>query len=125
TGFSIGTPATRADTMKKLKDVGYIQQQQKNLVCTELGKKLVETFPIHDLFDLEFTGRLEKTLSDIEKRSMDKQEFLSFVLDFIRKLVDVMKGDWDVIINQLRTAKIWIDLDGKCPQCGNAMIEGK
>ena len=28
-GFSIGTPATRAETIKKLKDVGYITVQKK------------------------------------------------------------------------------------------------
>ena len=28
-GFSIGTPATRADTIKKLKDIGYIFQKIK------------------------------------------------------------------------------------------------
>jgi len=125
TGFSIGTPATRADTMKKLKDVGYIEQQQKNLICTELGRKLVETFPIHELFDLEFTGRLEKTLSDIEKRSMDKQEFLSFVFDFIRKSVEKVKGDQDIIINHLASAKTSKEPLGKCPQCGNDIVEGK
>lgn len=111
--------------MKKLKDVGYITAEQKNLVCTELGKKLVETFPIHDLFDLEFTGRLEKTLSDIEKRNTNKQEFLSFVFDFTRKSVDAVKGDQDVIINQLATAKITKEPLGKCPQCGNAIVEGQ
>ncbi len=35
-GFSIGTPATRAEIIKKLKDVGYIASQNKNLICTEL-----------------------------------------------------------------------------------------
>ena len=39
-GFSIGTPATRAETIKKLKDVGYIHCKDKNLICTELGRKL-------------------------------------------------------------------------------------
>ena len=61
-GFSIGTPATRAETIKKLKDAGYIKAKGKSLSCTDLGKILVETFPARELFDLEYTGRLEKTL---------------------------------------------------------------
>ena len=61
-GYSIGTPATRAETIKKLKDVGYIATQSKNLICTELGRKLVETFPVKDLFDLEFTGTIGKNI---------------------------------------------------------------
>lgn len=124
-GFSIGTPATRAETIKKLKDVGYIQQQQKSLICTDLGRKLVDTFPIYALFDLEFTGRLEKTLSDIEKGYSHKQEFLSFVFDFIRESVETVKGDQDIIINHLASAKIMKEPLGKCPQCGSNVIEGK
>ena len=50
-GFSIGTPATRAETIKKLKDAGYIQAKGKSLSCTELGTKLVETFPVRELFE--------------------------------------------------------------------------
>ena len=41
-GFSIGTPATRAETIKKLKDVGYITTKGKSLTCTELGRTIVE-----------------------------------------------------------------------------------
>ena len=44
-GFSIGTPATRAETIKRLKDIGYLKTKGKSLTITELGKKLVETFP--------------------------------------------------------------------------------
>lgn len=125
TGFSIGTPATRAETMKKLKDVGYITSQNKNLVCTELGTKLVETFPAHELFDLEFTGRLEKTLSDIEKGSVTKDEFLRVVFDFTKKSVETIRGDQAVIINEITTTKISREPLGKCPQCGGQIIEGK
>ena len=48
-GFSIGTPATRAETIKKLKDAGYIKAKGKSLTCTDLGKMLVETFPAREL----------------------------------------------------------------------------
>lgn len=81
-GFSIGTPATRAETIRKLKDVGYITAQGKKLLCTDLGKRLVETFPVQDLFDLEFSGKLEKALSDIQNGNASKQEFLNIVFTF-------------------------------------------
>lgn len=71
-GYSIGTAATRAETIKKLKDVGYIVGQDKNLICTKLGRKLVETFPIKELFDLEFTGRLEKLYQILKNKSLLK-----------------------------------------------------
>ena len=90
-GFSIGTPATRAETIKKLKDAGYIQAKGKSLSCTELGTKLVETFPVRELFDLEYTGRLEKTLSDIERKKHTKKEFLDFVTEFVKTSVEEIK----------------------------------
>ena len=55
-GFSIGTPATRAETIKKLKDIGYIKAKGKSLITTEFGRTIVEIFPAkvnhHSLFYL-------------------------------------------------------------------------
>ena len=123
-GFSIGTPATRAETIKKLKEVGYITAQNKNLVCTELGRKLVETFPIKELFDLEFTGRLEKSLSDIEKNRIRKQEFLDAVFQFTSKAVETIKAGQDITIHHVAQEKKSNDILGNCPVCGAKVIEG-
>ncbi|PLS16284.1 DNA topoisomerase III [Bacillus sp. M6-12] len=124
-GYSIGTPATRAETIKKLKDVGYIDTQNKNLICTDLGKRLVETFPVKDLFDLEFTGRLEKTLSDIEKQKFTKESFLNLIFDFTSKSVHSIKNEKDIIINEVSSARKSIEILGKCPVCGHGIIEGQ
>ncbi|MDC3414684.1 DNA topoisomerase [Aquibacillus sp. 3ASR75-11] len=123
-GFSIGTPATRAETIKKLKDIGYITSQQKNLLCTELGVKLVETFPITDLFDLEFTGRLEKSLFDMEKDQVTKDSFLSFIFHFTRTSVEKIKGEADTVINKVESESKSNEVLGKCPICGGNVIEG-
>jgi DNA topoisomerase III len=124
-GFSIGTPATRAETIKKLKDVGYITTQNKNLLCTELGRKLIETFPIKDLFNLEFTGRLEKSLNDIEKRNFTKDEFLQLIFDFTTKAVETIKNEKEVTINEVASQRKSNEIIGKCPVCGHAVIEGQ
>jgi DNA topoisomerase-3 len=124
-GFSIGTPATRAETIKKLKDIGYITTKGKNLTCTELGRIMVEMFPVRDLFDLEYTGKLEKTLSDIEKGTVDKDTFINHICDFTSKSVEVIKKDTSML------AKIRVELPsgaisvGNCPICGNPVIEGE
>jgi DNA topoisomerase-3 len=124
-GFSIGTPATRAETIKKLKDVGYIEMQNKNLLCTDLGKRLVETFPIKELFDLEFTGRLEKTLFDIEKQKFTKEGFLKLIIDFTSKSVETIKNEKDIIINEVTSVRKSVEVLGKCPLCGHGIIEGQ
>ncbi len=123
-GFSIGTPATRAETIKKLKDIGYITTKGKNLTCTELGTTMVEMFPVRELFDLEYTGRLEKTLSDIEKGLVKKETFINHICEFTKSSVEAIKNDTSML------SKIKVELPegtesvGNCPICGNPVIEG-
>ncbi|GGP09036.1 DNA topoisomerase [Oceanobacillus neutriphilus] len=124
TGFSIGTAATRAETIKKLKDVGYITTESKHLLCTELGNRLVETFPVKNLFDLEFTGRLEKGLSDIQKGKGSKQEFLRLVFDFTTESVETIKHGEDVIINKVASTQATNEVLGTCPECGGKVMDG-
>lgn len=121
-GFSIGTPATRAETIKKLKDVGYIVQKDKNVRCTELGQKLVETFPVAELFNLNFTGRLEKALSDIQKGTMSKQQFLNVIFQFTSKSVETIKKDKSQPLRISQKNKN--EVIGKCPSCGGEVTEG-
>jgi DNA topoisomerase-3 len=124
-GYSIGTPATRAETIKKLKDIGYLKTKGKNLMCTDLGRNLVEIFPVKDLLDLEYTGKLEKTLSDIEKGKFAKSDFMKMITDFTIKSVDSIKRD----DGALTRFKIEIPKDveslGPCPICGNPVVEGE
>lgn len=121
-GFSIGTPATRAETIKKLKDVGYITTKGKSLKCTDLGKNLVETFPIKDLLDLEYTGRLEKTLSDIEKEKYSKEDFLNMIKEFTISSVGIIKESY--MRNSDKATNITTKEEiGKCPECGSSVIE--
>lgn len=120
-GFSIGTPATRAETIKKLKDAGYIQAKGKSLICTELGKMMVETFPVKELFDLEYTGKLEKTLSDIEKQKFSKDDFLHIIKEFVIKSVNDVKNDSNF---GGRAASVSTKEPlGKCPECGSPVYE--
>lgn len=122
-GFSIGTPATRAETIKKLKDVGYIASKGKNLTCTKLGKTIVEIFPAKELLDLEYTGRLEKTLSDIEKRKFQKKDFLELIIDFTIRAVNSIKNDTSMLNNFKVQLSEGVESIGNCPICGNPVIE--
>ena len=123
-GFSIGTPATRAETIKKLKDIGYITSQDKSLLCTELGRNMVETFPVKELFDLEFTGKLEKALADMEKKQVSRSAFLNFLADFTKKSVEAIKNDADIILQEAsRESPKKKEFLGKCPLCAGAVME--
>ena len=124
-GFSIGTPATRAETIKKLKDVGYITTKGKSLTCTELGRTIVEIFPVKELLDLEYTGRLEKTLSDIERGKVKKEDFLNLIKNFTIEGVKAIKNDDSMAKHFKVEAPEGVDVLGKCPNCGNPVIEGE
>lgn len=124
-GFSIGTPATRAETIKKLKDVGYIKAKGKSLTCTDLGKTIVEIFPCKQLLDLEYTGRLEKTLSDIEKGKFKKEDFLNMIKEFTITAVNSIKNDTSVLSTFKVELPEGMESIGKCPTCGNDIVEGE
>ena len=122
-GFSIGTPATRAETIKKLKDANYITAKGKSLICTPLGRSLVETLPVKQLFDLEYTGKLEKTLSDIEKGRVKKEEFLNLIKGFTNEAVEAIKNDHSVLSGEKVDLPKGTESVGECPICGNPIIE--
>lgn len=126
-GFSIGTPATRAATINKLKTVGYIGTKGKNLFVTDMGRKLVEFFPIKELFDLEYTGKLEKTLSDIGKKKVKKDDFLERIFEFTNDGVEKIKKDEFHIINVIENSNKEKNKEvlGKCPECGSDIVEGQ
>ena len=124
-GFSIGTPATRAETIKKLKDIGYIQTKGKSLIATELGRTIVEIFPAKELLDLEYTGRLEKTLSDIEKGKFKKEDFLNLIYSFTNESVEKIKNDTSLLHKFKVEVPEGAEEIGKCPVCGNPVIEGE
>ncbi len=92
-GYSIGTSATRADVLKKISQVGYVGKKGKSYFITDLGKNLVEIFPVRELFDVDYTGKLEKSLSDIQKGQFTRKEYLSNIMNFIVRNVELIKYD--------------------------------
>lgn len=118
-GFSIGTAATRAEIITKLKRVGYIESQNKSLVTTELGQKMVEIFPVKALFDLEYTGQLEKQLHEISKGHLSKNVFLRSIFAFTQQGVEAIKHHEDVVLKEKKEKEIL----GKCPNCGGNIVE--
>ncbi|MEG2651375.1 MAG: DNA topoisomerase [Eubacterium sp.] len=120
-GFSIGTPATRAETIKKLRNVGYIIDQGKNLRCTDLGKQMCERFPARKLFDLAFTGQLEKALKDIEKGEQSNNHFLDYIFRYTHHAIGQIK-EKEVVIDAVKNSN---NLGLRCPICGKFLQRTK
>ena len=148
-GYSIGTSATRADVLKKISQVGYVNKKGKSYSVTDLGKNLVEIFPVKELFDVDYTGKLEKSLSDIQKGTFTRKEYLTNIFNFIYKNVELIKHDSPKSIStenyvyNPKTKKFTKNIPntkssnksnakndspsneslGKCPVCGGDVVE--
>ncbi|MBC2575798.1 type IA DNA topoisomerase [Peptostreptococcus canis] len=99
-GYSIGTSATRADVLKKINQVGYVKKKSKKYYITDLGINLVEIFPVKSLFDVDFTGKLEKNLFDIQKGNHNRKEYLNNICKFVYDNVNLIKKGPKLSINK-------------------------
>lgn len=133
-GYSIGTSATRADVLKKILQVGYVGKKGKSYFISDLGKNLVEMFPVKELFDIDYTGKLEKSLSDIQKGNYTRKEYLSHIMNFIVQNVELIKNDTQKNISTQKYSfkgKYTSNSNvtdkkeslGKCPICQNDVFE--
>ena len=62
----LGTPATRAAIIERLKQVGYIEEKGKNIISTEKGRKLISVAP-EEITSAETTGRWERALNKMAR----------------------------------------------------------
>jgi DNA topoisomerase-3 len=118
-GYSIGTSATRAAILKKVEKVGYLQLKGKSYYITEMGANLVKIFPVKEMLEPDFTGRLEKQLKEMEKGQYSQDEFIRQVEDLVILGIKKMKG----VEGQIGKAAPQSLVIGKCPVCGQAVVE--
>ena len=116
----IGTPATRAATIEKLVQKGFLERKgnkkTKVLLPTDKGKALITVMP-EEIQSPEMTADWETKLLRIERGEMEPDEFMTEIKDMISSLVnttEAMKG-----ANVLMKNKIV----GVCPNCGVNVVE--
>ncbi|MGE5590890.1 MAG: DNA topoisomerase 3 [Bacillota bacterium] len=110
----LGTPATRAAIIERLKAVGYIAADNKTLRPTEKGLRLlalVERSGATTLASVALTG-------DWEARILDVEQGRASAADLERDIADYVNG----LVNQVRTASPEPGGDDTswppCPVCG-------
>ncbi|WP_438431356.1 DNA topoisomerase 3 [Gorillibacterium sp. sgz500922] len=87
----LGTPATRAATIERLKQVGYIDMQGKKIAVTPKGRMAIELIRgagVELLASPEMTGQWERRLNDIARGQADSAAFMEKVKQFARLIVD-------------------------------------
>ncbi|WP_166241810.1 DNA topoisomerase 3 [Paenibacillus turpanensis] len=90
----LGTPATRAAIIERLKQVGYMQMQGKRLMITQKGRKAIEVIRgagINLLASPEMTGQWERRLNEIAKGIASDQTFMENVKKFAAMIVGKVK----------------------------------
>ena len=116
----IGTPATRAATIEKLVQKGFLERKgnkkTKVLLPTDKGKALITVMP-EEIQSPEMTADWETKLLQIERGEMEPSEFMTEINTMITELVkntEMKKG-----ANALMKNKII----GVCPNCGAKVVE--
>ena len=116
----IGTPATRAATIEKLVQKGFLERKgtkkTKVLLPTDKGKALITVMP-EEIQSPEMTADWETKLLQIERSEMEPGEFMTEINTMITELVkntEMKKG-----ANALMKSKII----GVCPNCGKPVVE--
>ncbi|MEF2245809.1 type IA DNA topoisomerase [Paenibacillus sp. IITD108] len=90
----LGTPATRAATIERLKNVGYIEMQGKRIVITKKGRttiELIRAAGVELLTSPEMTGMWERRLNEIARGSASDEQFMNNVKRFATMIVDKVK----------------------------------
>lgn len=118
-GYTIGTPATRAEILNKIEKVGYVCLRGGSFIIQDMGIQLIELFPFREMLEPDFTGKLEKELHDMELGKYSQDVFLKEVQDAVTKGINQFK-ETKGTIKKKDPEKICL---GKCPVCGKNVLE--
>ncbi|MCW5971074.1 MAG: type I DNA topoisomerase [Blastocatellales bacterium] len=113
----IGRPSTYASIMSVIQDREYVEKNEGKFSPTELGAivndLLIESFA--DIFNVEYTARMEEELDEIEDGKMRWTEAL-------REFYDKFTADLNTAAKHMRNIKRQeIVTDEVCEKCGSKM----
>ena len=114
----IGRPSTYAAILTTIQERQYAQKIGGKFTPTEIGlvvtDLLVENFP--DIFDIQYTARLEEELDEIEE---GKETWTDALADFYKKFEKDLKYASKHMENIKRMEK---PTDEKCERCGSPLV---
>ena len=114
----IGRPSTYAAILSTIQERQYVQKLGGKFIPTEIGlvvtDLLVENF--RDIFDVQYTARLEEELDEIEE---GKEKWTDALGDFYKKFQKDLKYAEKHMENIKRMEK---PTDEKCERCGAPLV---
>ncbi|MBH5317739.1 DNA topoisomerase 3 [Paenibacillus sp. GSMTC-2017] len=115
----LGTPATRAATIERLKNVGYVSMQGKRIMISQKGSAAIELIRgagVELLTSPEMTGMWERRLNDISRGSASDLQFMENVKKFATMIVEKVR-------KQSRADKLLFEAEASStPQKGRSSV---
>ena len=118
----IGTPATRAATIEKLVQKGFLSREgggkTKHLIPTENGRCLIAAMP-EQLKSPAMTAEWETKLTQIEKGQYAPEQFMEEIESMMKTLVNQYVN----VPNAPARVTSGAPVVGACPHCGSEVAE--
>jgi len=117
--LGIGRPSTYASIISVIVDRGYVDLEQRRFQPTDLGevvaKLLVRVLP--NIFDVDFTSRMEGELDRVEDGEVDWRELLADFYPGLMQRIQAGEEQSDEIIKEILAAEGEV-----CDKCGRPML---
>ena len=118
----IGTPATRAATIEKLVQKGFLAREgggkAKHLIPSEKGRTLIAAMP-EQLKSPAMTAAWEKKLLEIERNNYTPEQFMEEIESMMKSLVNQYANTPSAPAKATPGASVI----GTCPHCGSEVAE--
>ena len=118
----IGTPATRAATIEKLVQKGFLSREgggkTKHLIPTEKGRYLIAAMP-EQLRSPAMTAVWEKKLLEIERNNYTPEQFMEEIESMMKSLGNQYANTPNAPAKATPSAPVM----GTCPHCGSDVAE--
>lgn len=114
----IGRPSTYSAILTTIQDRKYAEKKQAKFRPTELGTVVTDQLVRHfsDIFDVQYTARMEEELDEIEEGKITWVEALEeFYTKFEKDLADAQ-------VNMENIKRQEIPTDEVCEKCGEPMV---
>ena len=117
----LGTPATRADTIEKLVDRGYIIRSRNGSISGAAhGIRIIDVLrriPVDWITSAELTGEMESSLLNVQRGEEPRETYMQSIVDKTTSMVNLIR-DHDRVQIYAHEPSL-----GDCPKCGNEIKE--
>jgi DNA topoisomerase-1 len=114
----IGRPSTYVPIISTIQDRGYVDQEQRRFVPTQLGETVNEMMNKHfpEIVDIHFTAEMERKLDEVEEGRCSWIEFLHTFYDEFKDTMKKAEAEME------RVQKSVEETDEICPVCGRNLV---